>query len=478
VPAPTPEPLQPSAQLRKLLVDLAYRAAGGAHPNGWPLLKDAVSKATGMPIAVITPPPSGDGQGENEQQRAVTIAGIPMILESYGRDLYYTQPDQLDQVLRLSESGPGPVRDALLQALFQWADPAKGFRPDQAFHQFYLAHATEIGVPLGPDHVLPGGKYSCQHYALDTLIWAGSVVRLSDLTRDMYSGDPHQPAEKELRTLVLNDLYNARTGRNFDPTALFCSYATKHGMGAPIGKAEVQVLEGQRLVAMPYALDVLYARIPGDGDWRNVVVGELPGVLGDEEDGLARLSTLLASGDVDDGPSAVLGAEEDVEAVLPSRIFVGGLLGVETQAPAIIDLTSSIGAGADRGGAPIDLLVVYPTSGPASADLAEAARPDATLWHYYLDQGGVITRLVAEEQAAHAAGDARWQERGAVDQRALAVAVEGAGVWLDAEQSGALSWLLRDLAGRHGLVAGQIIQGADLGVSERIVGWEQVIGGL
>lgn len=471
VPAPTPEPLLPAAQLRKLLVDLAYRTAGGAHPVGWPLLKDAVSRATGMPIALITPAPSGDGQGEEDQQRAVSIAGLPMIVEAYGRDLYYAQPDQLGQVLRLSESGPGPVRDALLQALFRAADPAKGFRPDQAFHQFYLAHATEIGVPIGPDHVLPGGKYSCQHYALDTLIWNGAVLRLSALTRDMFASDPHQPWEKELRTLVLNDLYSARTGRSFDPSALFCRYAVKHGLGAPVGKAEAQVLEGQRLVAMPYALDVLYARIPSDGDWRNVVVGALPGVLGEEED-IARLSALLAAGDVDELPTAVLGAEQDVEDLLPKLIERGRLLGAEADAPAITDLAASIGAGDDRRSAQVDLLVVYPASGPASVDLADAAQPDATVWHYYLDQSGAVLRLVAEEQAAHAAGDAPWQGRADVDSRALAVAVEGADNWLGGDQSAALTWLLRDLSARYGLAPGQIIQGADLGVSSPLAGWD------
>ena len=53
-------------------------AAGGGRPFGWPLLKEAVSKSTGMPIAVITPAPSGDGQGEEEQQRAVTVAPRPV----------------------------------------------------------------------------------------------------------------------------------------------------------------------------------------------------------------------------------------------------------------------------------------------------------------------------------------------------------------------------------------------------------------
>ena len=336
---------------------------------------------------------------------------------------------------------------------------------------------TEIGVPIGPDHVLPGGKYSCQHYALDTLIWTGRISRLSDLTRNMYGADPHQQWEKDLRTLVLNDLYNARTGRNFDPSALFCRYAINNAMGAPMGKAEIEILEGQRLVAMPYALDVLYCRIPGDGDWRKVVIGEMPpGVLGDEEDALARLSQLLAQGDPDDDTPAVLGEEQTAEDILPERVYTGGLLGVETAEPHISDISSNVAAGADRGGAAIDLLVVYPTIGPSSDDISEAARPGATVWHYYVDRMGAIVQLVGEAQAAHAAGDATWQGQGNIDERALAVAVDAAaGSSLSEEQAASLAWLLRDLIGRYSLAPGQLIQGADLGLSAPIEGWDTVL---
>jgi N-acetyl-anhydromuramyl-L-alanine amidase AmpD len=474
VPAPTPEPLQPSAQLRKLLVDLAYRAAGGAHPAGWPLLKDSISKATGMPIAVIAPPPSGDGQGEEEEQRAVNVAGQPLILEAYGRDLFYTVPGQFDQVKRLSETPAGPLKDALLQTLFQSVDPVKGFRGGTAFHQFFLKHMTEIGVPIGPDHVLPGGQISCQHFALDTLIWTGKVTRLSELTSNMYSGDPHSQQEKDQRTLVLNDLYNARTGRNFDPTALFCKYAIIHGMGAPMGRAEIQVLEGKRLVAMPYALDVLFAQIPGDGDWSKIVVGEMPALLGDEEEGMDRLSRLLTEGDVDEEGAMVLGMEEDIDQVLPSRVFTGGLLGLESETPAIADLTASVGATADRGGANVDLVVVYPTSGPAGDDLAEAAQPDGRLYHYYVDLTGTIIRLADEGMAPRAAGDVSWQGQGGVDQRSIAVGVEHAIATLADDQIRALAWLLKDIISRRGLAAGQVIQASDMGVGEPIVGWESV----
>lgn len=327
---PPPQPLPPSQQLRKLLVDLAYRAAGSSHPAGWPLLKQAVSRTTGMPMWTIAPVTGGDGTGEDDNDRAVTINGQSLIVEAYGRDLFYAPADAPDQVSQLSQTSAGPLKDALQQLLFQAADPQKGFRPTTAFHQLFLKSPAEIGVPLATDKVLTvGGKtMSLQHFACDTLIWDGSkVVRLSALTQDMYGADPHTPDEKVLRLAVLNDLYTTFTGRAFDPSAIFCRYAIQNGVGAPRGKAEIQILEGQRLVAMPYAIDVLYCRIPGDGNWKDVVVGALPGVLGDDT-GMARLSALLAQGDGDDPGSAVLG-DEDVEDVLPSKIFTGGLLGPE-----------------------------------------------------------------------------------------------------------------------------------------------------
>jgi|GEM_PF-464147 len=481
---PTPEPLQPSQQLRKLLVDLAYRAAGTSHPAGWPLLKEAVSHDTGMPIVAITATASGDGEGQDDQARAVTLPGqAPLVLEAYGRDLFYASPDHLDQVQRLSATPSGPLRDALLMALFQASDPANGFKTDWTFHQLYLNHMTEIGVPIGANHRVAGATsngqtYACQHYALDTLCspvgqW-NTVIRLSDLTRDMYGADPHQATEKELRLLLLNDLYNTRTGRAFDAGALFCRYAIAHNLGAPQGKAEVQILEGQRLVAMPYTLDVLYCRIPGDGNWDNVTIGELPGVLGDDDAGLARLSTLLAQGDVDMIAPAVLG-DEDIDDLLPRRVYTGGLLGAETDTPAITDLTLNVGAGGERGATPIDLVIVYPTAGPANADLANLARPDATVWHYYVDHTGAITRLIDESRAAHSAGGATWQGHGDLDRRALTVAVEAGAVGMTDDQSTALAWLLHDLMQRYKLTRAQLIQGSDLGLGSPLADWQHII---
>jgi hypothetical protein len=332
-PAPQPpaEPLGAGQQLRKFLVDLAYRAANSSHPSGWPLLKQAVTKATGMPIWSITPPPSGDGVGEDEDQRAVDVAGVKTIVEAYGRDLFYAMPDALDQVQQLSATGAGPHRDGLLQVLFKAADPDKGLRLNTAFHQIYLQRPTEIGVPLGADKVLTvGGKtYSLQHFAVDTLIWNGrKVVRLSELTRDMYGADARSAEEKTLRDAVLNDLYQTFTGRSFDRGALFCRYAIQNGVGAPRGKAEVQVLEGNRLVAMPYALDVLYCRIPNDGNWKDVAVGAIPGLLAGD-DGMARLTALLAQGDPDEAAPVLGVGGESAEDVLPGTVYEGGLLGEE-----------------------------------------------------------------------------------------------------------------------------------------------------
>jgi len=422
-----------------------------------------------MPITVLAPPPTGDGQGQDEQQRAVSVAGQMLILEAYGRDLFYAAPESLEQVQHISTTPAGPLRDALLQVLFQSVDPVKGFRADQAFHQFYLNHMNEIGVPLGPDHVLPGGQISCQHYALDTLIWTGKVTRLSDLTRDMYNGDPHPQPEKDLRTTVLNDLYNARTGRNFDTNALFCRYSINHGMGAPMGKAEIQILGDIRIVAMPYALDVLYCNIPADGDWSKIVIAEMPAVLGDDDGQPSQLSALLATGDVDEDNPMVLGDEDEL---LPRRIFKGGLLGIETSTPTITDVTQSVGAHTDRDNEAIDLLVVYPTTGPASADLIEVGTPKGRRYHYYVDTTGAVLRLVDEMLAARVAGRAHWEGKGKIDKRSIAIGVEQGLSQLSDAQIAALSWLLRDIQSRHSLASEQIIQAADLGIGENMPSWD------
>jgi N-acetyl-anhydromuramyl-L-alanine amidase AmpD len=291
-PLPRLEPLPPSDQLQELLVDLAYRAIGSAYPAGWPVLQETVSLHTGMPVAAVTaPPPPTPAEFPERDARAVDMPGQPpFIIEIYGRDLFYAPTANPEQLQRLSNTQP-PLRDGLLQVLFLTADPANGFRPDWAFHQFYLEHMTEIGVPVGPNHRLPvatsnGQTYACQHFGLDSLCspvgqWS-TIIRLSDLTREMYSGDPHPPLERELRALLLNDLYQNRIGQNFDQDALFNRYAIQENLGAPIGRAEFQEIDGEQIVAMPFALDTIYARVPPDGNWGRAGVGRLTELLAPE----------------------------------------------------------------------------------------------------------------------------------------------------------------------------------------------------
>jgi N-acetyl-anhydromuramyl-L-alanine amidase AmpD len=480
-PTPPAEPLQPDQQVRKLLIDLAYRAAGGGVAAGWPLLKETVTRNTGMPVAIMSTPAENEGgEGEDDSSRPLLLPGLPpLLVEAYGRDLYYSLLDEGSPLMRLSESGPGPVRDELLKALFSHADPANGFQPGWAFHQLFLQQPTQIGVPLGPNHMLPGNtsdgrRFACQHFAADSLASPtndfSQVIRLSDLTRDMYSGDPHAPVEKELRTMLLNDLYQARTGRNFEPSALFCRFAVVNGVGAPTAKAEVQIVGDKKYVAMPYTLDVLYCRIPPDGNWDRVAVG----VLGTEDaSGLGRLSQLLSvdalAADAAGTPppaasSGVLGAA--APAAVPAKIYGGGVLGRQRSEPHIVELAAP-GAGQrgqERDGGSVELVVVYPTYGSASQELAGASQPGGSLWHYYVGRDGTIVRLVDEERATRAAGPAAWRGRGDIDARSVAVAVEGAATSLDpdGEQAGALRWLLGDLAARYSLGADQIIQAADL----------------
>ncbi len=458
------ETLPPARQLRHLLVDLAYRAASTSCPQAWPLLQETISRETGMPVVAITPTVGHDAAPE-AQARAVTLPGqSPLVVEAYGRDLFYAAPDKLAEPVRLSQTGPGLLRDVLLHALFRAVDPVNGFQPDWAFHQFYLEHMDELGVPIGPNFRLKaasssGQVYTCQHFALDTLCspegqWR-TIIRLSDLARGMYSSDPHEAWERELRTQLLNDLYQRRTGRNFDPSALFCQYAIAQKLGAPLGKAEYLTISGQQLVGMPFALDVIYCRVPGDGAWRNVAVNALPGILGDSQAAsgprVARLSELLRQGD---NSPLVLGGGQSPhtnEPLLPA--FSGMLLGSERREPVFVDLTAHVDAGLVRQSFPPDLVVIYPTSGPASADLLRVKRGHAVTWHYYLDRTGVISRLVDEQHIARPGGP-RVRQR---DQRSLAIAVEGGTVGMSAAQHAALIWLLGDSMKRLQLKRHQIV---------------------
>ncbi len=475
---PTPAPLPADQQLRLFLIDLAYRAAASSAPPGWPLLKATVSRTTGMPIAILsTASTQGDSDSESDPTRPLVLAGQPALLvEAYGRDLYYAPADAPSNVQRLSETPAGTLRDALLAALFKQVDPAQGFHSDWAFHQAFIASPAAVGVPLGPNHKVAGQttsgqQYVCQHFAVDTLCspvnqWS-KVIKLSDLTRDMYSGDPHTAEEKELRALLLNDLYQVRTGRAFDGTALFCRYAIMNNLGAPTAAAEVQTLEGRKLVAMPYALDVLYCRIPADGRWEGIAVGVLDAA---DEAGLAKLTSMLTVAsleqDAAQGPG-VLGIELTADEVLPEQTYSGGVLGETSAAPHITDLTVFGSAASEaRGDATIQMLVVFPSAGKANVDLAAMGQPDAaTTYHYYVGTDGAITKLVDEELAARAATGARWGNETNVNGIAVAVGVEGAAlgeIAADSPQATSVRWLMADIASRYSLRRDQIIQSADL----------------
>jgi N-acetyl-anhydromuramyl-L-alanine amidase AmpD len=466
-PAPKPAPELPAAQLRDLLVDLAYRAAHTSCPAGWPLLRAAVSRHTGMPVVAITPDVAHDADTD-AQERAVRLPGQgPLVLEAYGRDLFYAPPGQLEQVATLSSTPDGLLRDTLLHALFRAIDPAHGFQPQWAFHQHYLKHLPNLGVPISPNHRIAatasdGRTYACQHFALDTLCspvddWQ-QIIHLSELSSGMYEDDTHSPHERELRTLLLNDLYQQRTGRRFDPSALFCQYAITHQLGAPLGKAEYITIQGQRLVAMPYALDVLYCRVPANDDWRGTRVHSLPDVLGNGDEPLvARLGTLLEAEATRTEQPAVLGAASDTPSLPPLAAYAGALFGRKQKQPVLIDLVHITAPGIVRPVPAPALLILCFTPGPAAADLATANSSKPPAWHYYIDQTGTIYHLLDERCAARAASRHTWNGQNGLEQRALVIAAEGSVHTLAPHQRTHLIWLLGNILPRYGLTRHNIL---------------------
>jgi hypothetical protein len=411
----------------------------------------------------------------------VTLPGQkPLVLEAYGRDLFYAPASQLEQIATLSSTPDGLLRDTLLHALFRAIDPTHGFQPQWAFHQYYLKHQPDLGVPISPNHRLAattsdGRAYACQHFALDTLCspmddWQ-QIIRLSELSNGMYDSDPHSPHERELRTLLLNDLYQQRTGHRFDPAALFCQHAITHRLGAPLGKAEyittyqdqsapVQASGGQRLVAMPYALDVLYCHVPANHTWRGVGVHTLPDPPGSStEPPIARLSTLLQAPDTNQQQPAVLGAAHNIaQPILPT--YTGALLGSEQKQPQPIDLAFTTAAGIVRAAPAPDLVVLWVARGPAAADLASANGSKPPAWHYYIDRLGTIYYLLDEHCAARAVSRATWNGQRGLEQHSLVVAIEGDLRALAPAQRAHLLWLLGDILQRYGLTRNNIVTNA------------------
>lgn len=472
-------PPLPDAVLRARLLELAFRAARGAAPGDWPLLNEAQARRCGMPVLAITRRASDSrstgqpaaGAAQDDLARPLQIAGRALVLEAYARDLLYAPVGNLSQVGRLSEAPPGPLRDGLLQALFRAADPLGGFRPDWAFHQFYLDHALQLGVPLGPNHRIAGATsdgrtFVCQHFALDSLCaptgaWR-AIVRLSDLLRP---GGNEQPSAlraaglspalaRELGAMGLDDLYHSRTGRRFDPAATLCGYALAQGLGAPLADGVTETVGGRQLLMMPFALDVIYVEVGREQ------VGGLAMVLGHKRligsPVMGRLSGLLGSGGTGD-PETVGLEDHETRRNAYRRdethfAWSFELLGPVARRPWVADLAPHIIAGNIYPLKRVELVVLYAAPGPAMADLRAAAAPDRPAWHYYVDQGGGISRLIDERHAARV---------GPLDVRsyALAIGLEGAGEGLTSPQRAALAWLLSVLKERFGIEHRQIHTG-------------------
>lgn len=434
--------------LRRALWQCAWQAAGTDAPAQWPLRDYAQTHNLGMPIFAITrrdaastPPPPAAAQ--NDLARPVTLAGHSLVLEAYADDLLYAPPDALDQVARLATTAPGPLRDALLQALFCAADPLHGFQASWAFHRYYLGNAAALGVPLSPNVRLAvdGGEYVCQHFARDTLCapvgnWQ-QISRLTDLVRD--AGQP-------LTRALLDDLYRLRTGRNFDPQALLCRYALAQGLGAPLADGQEREVGGQQLLLMPFARDVLAC-----------VVG-----ANDE----AAILSLSALGGAGESPTTfgMLGAP-----LPPSSLpLAGRLLGPPLTVPHLLDLSLHDATARPEGASPA-LLVLYPVEGPCHRDLQALRASGAERWHYYIDQRGKVLQLVADQHLANAATGTLGHGWSEINSRSLAIAVEGAGHGINVAQQQSLRWLLGLLSRRYGLRSDQIVTTSDWHTKHRAV---------
>lgn len=473
---PVPEPLPLSEQLRARLVDTAFRAAGGGEPQDWPLSAAANERRLGMPVAQITGRRFDPvwlirwrgGSAQDDIDRAVRLAGrSPLVLEAYAGDLLYIEAEMIDtgaataeRVRSLSSAPAGSLRDALLSLLFRAADPAAGWRPGWAFHQFYLTHAGELGVPIGPNHRLrlPAStrhNYACQHFAYDTLCspvgeWQ-RIYRLSELQARARNDGAHAGDARdlpvamaaELADLLLDDLYRSRTRRRYDPSSLLSRYALDQNLGAPLGFPEIETLDDARLLVMPFARDVVYCRVPADWQLDQHVppqtsFGRLDGVLGAAVLPFGRLAT-LAKRRIH---PPLLGRRSDLlSAPLPPDM-ASRLLGAPA-APPVYDLSHYLPLGRQRENMAISHLLLLGIDGPAQRVLAGIDTADNQAWHYFVDRSGNIFHLLPDSSLVAGNGEAGNQ--------ALLIGIEGGPVELGATAARSLVWLLARLCRRYNI---------------------------
>lgn len=421
-------------QLRAQMLDLAYRAAGAGLPAGWPLYEAARRHSLGMPVATIVGDGHAGGSAQDDRDRAVRLPGQPpLIVEVYARDLLYAptagpgdDPAAAGLARRLADAPPGALRDALLELLFSAADPVNGFQRSWAFHQHYLDHATEIGVPIGPSHRIalgPRQAFVCQHFAFDTLCTpAGAwrtVYRLSDLGHEQPGLE--LPVATALRRALLDDIYRARLGRRYDPATLLTRQAEDRSLGAPLGRPEIITVGEAAYLLTPYAGDVLACKLPAL-DW------PLDQPLPDDAPviGLADTAGGLTLGGLLGGAPARL--------LRRLRAPRATLLGAPSPQPTVFDLSPGARGRRRRARPAPETVLIAPAPGPAPADLRDEAA--LARWHYYIDTAGAVYRLCDETCLAGAAPD----------DRAVVIAVEGDPGVAGPAQRAALSWLVRSLA--------------------------------
>lgn len=427
--APT---LPPGEQLRQYMLDAAYRAAGSGLPAEWPFFAQARAANLGMPVASLVARPLAPrpASAPNDRERALSLPdGTRYLVEVYARDALFAAvgPDDSlrpgESVNRLNTVPASPQRMALLEAIFRAADPVNGFQPGWAFHQYFLQHPDELGMPISHNHRLalaPGLNFACQHFALDSLCspvgqWQ-VIYRLSELHRvaagQLAPSGLSRERATQLARLLLDDLFALRTGRRYQPDAALIQYALGEELGAPLGQTEVVVIDGVPVVLMPFALDVIACRLPAP-DWPldrplppASPFGRLTALLGSHRQlatGVVRLSR------VDDQR-------------LPSPpVTSAPLLGPVRQGQPLIDVSLFAGDGEIRR-RPLDTILLVPTPGPTRLQLVNAHAN--ARWHYYVDHTGTVFRLRHERYIARTArGVGLPAEQ--LDQRAVVIAVEG-----------------------------------------------------
>ena len=126
----------------------------------------------------------------------------------------------------------------------------------------------------------------------------------------------------------------------------------------------------------------------------------------------------------------------------------------------------------ERGGAPVDMLVLHytgmPTAQSALEKLSDPTPGNRVSAHYLVDEAGAIYQLVAEEKRAWHAGKSYWRGHEDINARSIGIEIANPGdAPFAAAQMNTVVALCKDILSRHPIPARNVVGHSDIAPSRK-----------